>query len=514
MGNVISNLKAKFGVDSSDFKKGLKDGEKATDDFKSAAGGALDEFAGLFGVSMSSVNSSLGTANKSLSFLGHSLKSAATSSNVFSVALKVLKFALISTGIGALVVALGSLITYFKDTGEGADRFAVIMAKIRSVIDNIIDRFQTFGGGLADIFAGRFKEGWEQMRGAFKGIGEEIREDWKAAGDLENALDAVEDREIELITSLEARRQKIAELREEARDLELTEKERLDRTLQAELLIKSVTNDQVALEQERLRIMKEQLDRAASDPTDEQRREIAEQEAKINSLLAAQANELRTLSREKNTLLKVVKEELALEKAKAEQVAVTNAAISGLALPDFNQLISNALAPMPAFQAQIKETMVDITDTINGAFENMAVGMGEFIGALATGNAGMKDFGVMMAASFADLAVTVGKIVIQSALAVGGIAQALKIPGAWPVALAAGVALVAIGSAVRGALSGASSSSASGRSSSASGYTYDLTGVSAAAQKVTVSGKVEVVAKGSDLKGVLDFENDRRNRNT
>ena len=44
MGQVISNLKARFNVDTTDFKKGLKDGDKAVSDFKDSAGSALDEF--------------------------------------------------------------------------------------------------------------------------------------------------------------------------------------------------------------------------------------------------------------------------------------------------------------------------------------------------------------------------------------------------------------------------------------------------------------------------------------
>ena len=52
MGTVISNLKAHFGVDTTDFKAGLKDGEKAMSDFKGAAGGQIDEFARLFGVNI------------------------------------------------------------------------------------------------------------------------------------------------------------------------------------------------------------------------------------------------------------------------------------------------------------------------------------------------------------------------------------------------------------------------------------------------------------------------------
>ena len=76
MGTVISNLKAKFGVDSSNFKKGLKDGEKAVADFKGAAGDQLNQFAQMFGVNMGAVSDAVGTAGKSLNFLAQSFKGA------------------------------------------------------------------------------------------------------------------------------------------------------------------------------------------------------------------------------------------------------------------------------------------------------------------------------------------------------------------------------------------------------------------------------------------------------
>ena len=514
MGTVISNLKAKFGVDSSDFKKGLKDGDRAVDDFKGSAGGKLNEFASMFGINMGAVNGSVNTATKSLNFMGQSIKATAVSSNILSVALKVLKFALIATGIGAILVALGSLITYFKDTGKGADKFAVILAKIRSVFDNIIDRIQNFGSGLADIFSGNFREGFNKMKTAFSGIGKEIKEDWKAAGELAEAMNKVKDREVELITTLEERRQKVQELRLESKEIIDDEKKKLSLLQQAEALIKGVYGDQVGLEKERLRIMKKQLEISASDPTREQRREIADQEAKINTLLRSQAMELREISREKLRALKVVNAEIELEKKKAETISITNTAISNLKLPDFNQVISNALAPMPQFQKQIKQTMVDITSSINGAFESMAAGLGEFLGALAIGDAGIKDFGKMMAAAFADLAITVGKIVISAALAVAGIDQALKIPGAWPVALAAGVALVAVGSMVRGALANAASGGGSTSvATNINTYTYD-TRAATATQKMEIKIGGTFKIQGRDLVSVIDEENTRKGIST
>ena len=209
---------------------------------------------------------------------------AAKGGNVLAISMKVLKTALIATGIGVIVVALGSLIAYFQKSGEGADRFAKILAQVKSVFNNVIERIMQLGEGLFDIFSGKFKEGWEKMRTAFKGIGEEIKEDWKAAGSLADAEDALEDREIALITSLEERRAKIAELRLQAKEETEDQKKKLSLLKEAEALTRSVYGDQISLEKERLRIMQDKLAISAKDPTDEQRKEIARAGSKDKQL--------------------------------------------------------------------------------------------------------------------------------------------------------------------------------------------------------------------------------------
>jgi hypothetical protein len=45
-----------------------------------------------------------------------------------------IKAGLISTGIGALVVAVGSLITFFTQTERGAEKLRVVMAGLGSVV--------------------------------------------------------------------------------------------------------------------------------------------------------------------------------------------------------------------------------------------------------------------------------------------------------------------------------------------------------------------------------------------
>lgn len=516
MAGIISNLKVRFGVDSSDFKKGLKDGESALKSFKSGAGTILEEFASLFGINMRGVNDAIDTAGKSLGFFGTSLKAASGSAKGFAIAMNVVKTALISTGIGALIVALGSLIAYFKSSGEGADRLAVIMAKLRSVVDNIVDRFRIFGGGLADIFSGKFVSGWQQLKDAFSGIGAEIKEDWKLAGDLAKAEDALYDKETALILSLEQRKQKVAELREESRNLELTEQERLKKVQEAEAIIRTIYADQADLERERLRIMKEKLAIQNSDPTDEQNREIIQQEATINSLLAQQANEIRTLSRERNTLTKEVDKQLALEKERAENVknALQEISFDNLSIPDIGGVIAQSLAPIPAALREVKESWNELSGAIESSLEEMAIGIGEFFGNLIIGQENMHNFAAMIGASFADMATTIGKVIIKAAIAVGFVDKMLKDPSKWYLALAAGVALVAIGAAVKGALASAGSSGggASSASSGPQNFVYDMTNVKAQTVKVEVTGQLEVEA--GKMKWALQQEDNRRNRVT
>jgi hypothetical protein len=515
MGTVITNLKARFGVDTADFKKGLKDGDKALDDFKGAAGDSLDKFASMFGVNMRAVNDSVNTAFKTLNFLGQSFKAAAAGGNILTIALKALKIAMLATGVGALVVALGSLVAYFTKSGEGADKFAKILAQVKSVVNNVIERLAIFGEGLWKIMTGRFKEGWEAMRGAFKGIGEEIKEDWKAAGALAEAEDALEDREIALINSLDERRAKVAELRLQAKEEMEDQKEKLALLSRADTLIKGIYADQISLEQERLRIMKERLALQTKDPTDEQRREIAEQEAKISQLYRQQAEDLKAITREKGAALKIVQDELALEKLEAEQIGITKDILENIQMPDIGVSLSAILAPVPRMVQTIKSIMVDVSSSVNSAWENMAVGLGEFLGSLASGEGSLADFGKMILSTLGDVAISVGKTCIAAGIAMSALKSALNFKN--PVAaIAAGIALIAIGTAIKSSLSSAANGVASGGggySTAGSPGTYD-TRAQVGAQEMTIHLKGEFLQKGPDLVATIDQEYKRKNKGT
>lgn len=538
MGTVISNLKARFGVDTSDFKKGLKDGEQATAAFKGAAGGILDEFASMFGVNMSGVTSALGTANKSLSFLGASFKGAAASSKVASIAFGVFKFALAATGIGAIVVVLGTLISYFTKSGEGADNFAKILAQVKSVINNVVDRLAVFGKGVWEIMTGKFKQGWETMSGAFKGMGDEIKEDIKSSRALAAAEDALEEREIAHIKVLEEQRAKAAELRLLAKETIGDEKKKLSLLNEAEDLYKSIYGEQMGQEEDRFRLAKWRLNLQASDPTDKQRRAVAEQEAKISSLQREQAEQLKGLNREKKAALAAVTEELALEKAKAGQIAINKASISNLKMPDLSLTIkaidTSKLIPMgpiidalekaqtateifKEYQASIKQEIQDINAVIESSLETVIGGFGEWVGAFAVGAASFKDARQLVGNVFGDMCISLGNIAIGVGIGIEAIKAAFKSLGGVG-AVAAGVALIALGSAVKASLRAAAPGGGSGGSASPSGssgggggsFTYD-TRKTAAAQPSALQGTVRFEIEGTKLVGVLRNEEGRRN---
>lgn len=79
-------------------------------------------------------------------------KTAAVSTSGLSKALKFLKIALISTGIGAFVVLLGSLVAYFKSSEEGTRDLMKILSPFKILIGNIKDLFIHLGEAIINAF--------------------------------------------------------------------------------------------------------------------------------------------------------------------------------------------------------------------------------------------------------------------------------------------------------------------------------------------------------------------------
>ena len=121
----------------------------------------------------------------------------------------------------------------------------------------------------------------------------------------------------------------------------------------------------------------------------------------------------------------------------------------------------------------------------------------------------------MVAEVFADLAIQVGKIAIQLGVAMIAIRASLNFGNPYA-AIAAGIALVALGTAVKASLSQVASG---GGSSSSGSYSNTLDVRTDRSEErytkevnLNVTGKLE--ARGSTLVAVIDSENKRKRLTT
>lgn len=93
---------------------------------------------------------------ESLVLQKQAMQASTTATGLASKALRIFKIALISTGIGAIVVAIGSLIAAFSSTQKGADAISKALAPIKGAFEGIIGVIQSISlnvfGQLGDRF--------------------------------------------------------------------------------------------------------------------------------------------------------------------------------------------------------------------------------------------------------------------------------------------------------------------------------------------------------------------------
>lgn len=155
-------------------------------------------------------------------------KAAAVSTNLLSTAMKILKVALISTGIGAIVVALGSLVAYLTKTQKGVEIVSKAMAALGAAVNVIIDRLAKLGGAIVKLFTGDFTGALSDTKEAFSGIGDEIARETKLAWELKDVLNQLEKQEIMLSMRRAANKAQITELKKIADDTTKSVQERKD----------------------------------------------------------------------------------------------------------------------------------------------------------------------------------------------------------------------------------------------------------------------------------------------
>jgi hypothetical protein len=515
MGTVISNLKAHFGVDTTDFKNGLKDGEKAMSDFKGAAGGQIDEFARMFGVNMMGVNNAIGTASKALNYLGATFTAARTGANTLALGFDILKKAALSSGIGALLVVLGSLVAYFSETERGSKKLASGLAEVKAVGKVLLEHLATLGEGFMNLFNGDAIKGFSQVKEAFTGLGKEIETAAAEAKALAQSTYDLNYMSMQYNNTVSAENILLSQYRLNAKDSELSATERLKNLENAATIEHKIIKDGLDLDAEKLlnAQMALQVDKESMDL----KKALSAAYDAYNYKIAEEIDYDRTLEREKGKLIKLAQQEADDKKLAALKLSTVTpdyALLEPIQFPVFNtQVLDTTTLALNKIKATVTQLSVSIKGELMQSFEELGANLGTFFEELGQGDASLKSFGNMMLTTMAELAVNIGKIIISMALAKGLLEKAIVIPGAWPFALAAGIALVALGSALKGSLSSTSagsggSASVSGSTSGSNGLTYDMRSV-AQAQTVNVKVTGTLEGSGSTLRAVIKNEESR-----
>lgn len=539
--SLIGDLFVKLGLKSDEYNKGLDDAQKKAGSFGSAIGNIFKNIANSMG--LGGVVSQFESVTSGIGSFYTSLKTASGGASIFKNAMTIIKGALVSTGIGAVVVVFGALVSYFTATERGAEQLERGLAGLKAIFGVLVDRASAFGEGMVMIFSGKFQDGWDRLKGSVKGVGAEMNSEVSTAMQLAARLQELEDRERGLVVSLEERRAKAALLRQQAKEEGVTADEKKQKLVEAASIYKSIFKDEKSIETERASILEAQIN--LGEKRDDKLLELEKTKAAAIQKDTEQAQTLKGLSREMNAINGALATELQLRNAvndalskpmkanqeitgtlkrrttiedglfKAPTTGIMDTKLSDLGLSDVTSQMTSGDAMMAAGMARKKEQITQFNQDLNAliasGMQAAAVTFGVGIGNLMTGDMNIGEFGLSLLSAVAGFMVQFGEQMIALATANAVLALTMANPLSWPLMLAAGIAVVAAGTALanvsKKGMSGGSSGG--GGSSAASGYSNQQEN-STAAQ--ALSGNVSFEVRGDKLVGVLNNV-DRRNQN-
>jgi hypothetical protein len=277
-------------------------------------GGAQKAIDGFTGGAMSKLQGVTGMFTK---MQGGITKTGVASKGAFGV----MKKAIIATGIGALLIAITTLTSYFKNTQKGADMLARATAGVGAAIAVITDRMSAVGevlvnafrnpkqaikdlweslkrnivnrvtglidmfGSLGKVIKGAFTldldtikegaaeagtalvqvttgldaEGQKRVAEGFKSVVKEIKEESKAARVLARELQNVRNAELDMITAKAEMRKAVAEARLDAMDETKTQQERIDALNKVKEIELAHTQDLIKIQEDKIAAMEAEI---------------------------------------------------------------------------------------------------------------------------------------------------------------------------------------------------------------------------------------------------------------
>lgn len=550
-----SNLKAKIGLDTGDFEKGAKRVTKAAQSMGKDMTTSLTDVGKAIGVDTGLLGDMAGRIqNATTLFRGMGSAGGAAASSL-TTAMTGLAGAIAGLGITAAIAAfkeLNAQADYFEQRLQGVNLAASAKA-YRDTYRSALYDASGAGEWWANIkertknyFSTNFAEiGALLGGGAGKADREAAARAAERASQLASQMVDLKRRERDLGKEIQQIDNDIAAAQNTFKDSSKSANERKQAEARITELITQKYAMQVALQQEMLANVSER--NSLTKSTEAELDEEASLEKGLIALQGQKQQELNSMLRTHNSIAGAVKSQAGSAKETQQATELTLAAATALvekeralkAIQDQNAAMKAAArfrmdgalqpvgssglqrgAEMMTIPALIRPqvdtqaarvAIMDLTDIVLEGSMSMTSAIGELLGDLVTGGDAWGNFANTALSTFADMAISVGKMAVATGAAAAGIQVALESLNP-AVAMAAGAALIALGSAVKAGLSnvagGNYSASASVASSAYSGGSSNTP--TAYGREMTVHVTGTLTGEGSKLVAVLNNEADRK----
>jgi len=327
---------------------------------------------------------------------------------VATVATKSFGNALIATGIGAIIILFGSLISFLTRTQEGMDLVAKATSGVSTFVAVIFDAFSKLGKqlvetivptfeGLGDIISGIIELDFDKVKKGVNGIGEAIgkvegvnlldvagaagkasAEAFKLTGQLQDVVRSEKELGLETAKS----RAQIESLKKAGEDITKSTSERLAATQKATDIELAQEAKRITLQKDRVRILKEQNE--LSNSTDEDINRVIDAEIALAAIQQESTTKQIELQNKLNSLNKESEDKrtAANTAALAERTEASEAATAAQTAADAEALkasIELQKQVNDSYQEAIKQRQIEtdlaVRDSINEVRQQFADGV-------------------------------------------------------------------------------------------------------------------------------------------
>jgi hypothetical protein len=223
-----------------------------------------------------------------------------------------LRGAIIATGIGALVIAIVGLVSWFSKTEKGANMISGAFKAMGNVIDTLMSRLWNIGSTLKQLFSDPIQ--------FFKDLGNDIADAAVEGYDLVQVFDDIEDRQRDLEVRSKEQEIQIDKMLLQAKNVAKSYEERIAILAKADEMTRATYKTQLALSKEYLDAVEKEIAgemkrQGVADMTDDQADKLKEAKLAYLNLIQEEVNMEEKIQNRRDQI--IGKQEKANDKANA-----------------------------------------------------------------------------------------------------------------------------------------------------------------------------------------------------